>query len=84
MKLIKTSLAAFLLSSTLTFASENLDEKVKSDQKFSLSSFSTALPKEITANEVTEIPTKQIEKTKKYTPEQKAAICELKLSNLKK
>lgn len=84
MKLLKTSIAVFSLSSSLTFASENLEEKVKTDQKFAFTNSITSLPKEITADEVPQLPVKQKEKTKKYTAEQKAAICELQLSNSKK
>lgn len=84
MKIVKTSIAIFLLSSTLAFASENLEEKVKTDQKFAATNLITSLPKEIMVDEVPQLPAKQKEKTKKYSPEQKAAICELKLSNSKK
>lgn len=84
MKLLKISISVFLLSTSLAFASENLEEKVKTDQKFAFTNLITSLPKEITVDEVPQLPAKQKEKTKKYSPEQKAAICELQLPNSKK
>jgi hypothetical protein len=84
MKLLKATLAIFFVSISFAFANDNLEEKAKTERKINTSILIASLPKEITVNDVYELPAKQKEKTKKYTPEQKAAICGLELVNLKK
>jgi hypothetical protein len=76
--------ATLLLSSTLSFANENSDSRLKIEDKTRTYNLERVLPKEITVSETPALVKETPVKARKYSPEQKAAISGLKLSSISK